>query len=66
MRDYDDVPRGLTYWQKRDEWAAVGRKIGDLWREARCLGCPVANIPGAPALIERFKALGKELDRHVR
>lgn len=62
----EDHPDALTYWSKRDRWAALGKKVGELRARAKREGVLLESIPGARALIDAFKAAGKEVDRRVR
>jgi len=56
----------VGYWSRRDRWTALGRRLSALRLDAARAGRPLEEMPGAPALVAAFKALGKELDRHAR
>lgn len=59
-------PDALTYWSRHDTWETLGRKVAALRNEAKRRGVPIEALAGSAALIARFKALGRELDRRVR
>jgi hypothetical protein len=61
-----DSNTGLDYWQRRDRWADVGRQISALRLAAKARGLKLEEMPDAAALLEEFKRLGRELDRHTR
>lgn len=62
----DAPPDSLTYWQKRERWAELGRRVGELRREAKTRGVPLETLSGARALVAAFQTLGRELDRRAR
>ena len=62
----DEAPDSLTYWQRREEWERLGREVGALRTRAKADGVPLETLPGARALVARFKSLGQELDRRTR
>ena len=58
--------QNLDYWQMRERWAELGRRVCELRDRAKRDGVLLETLPGARSLIESFKALGRRLDRRTR
>lgn len=62
----EHLPATLDYYDVRERWMKLGKRIQALAAEARKMGVPLDVMPGAPGLIGDFKALGRRLDGLAR
>lgn len=53
----------LGYYERRDRWETLGRRVATLRDRARELGVPLESIPGARSAIAALQRAGEVMVR---
>jgi hypothetical protein len=62
----EEFPDSLSYYQQRERWETLGKRVATFRDEAKRAGVPMETLPGARSAIEAFKQAGAKLDRRAR